>query len=436
VVSAAGATEPGATIDVSVRGIASGGAGVADLPDGRIVFVPRTLPGDRVRIRLVRDRPRWATAEVDRVVEPSPDRVAPPCPVYARCGGCQLQHVPYADQLAWKGRFVADALARIGGLEVPAAPEVVPSPQTLEYRSRISPTLRRLRSGRVVAGFHALGSPARITDVEACLLAEPALMSAWRSIRGGWGPGARHLPAGGSLRLTLRSTGGGVELLVEGGVAGWEPKALLKAAPLSAVWHRPDDAGTEEAVLLAGVEGTGGGVAFEQVNREAAELLQEHVLGRIERLCDGPGRAVDAYCGAGAYGRALASKGWSVVGIERSHAAVEAARRGAPEGFVALEGAVEARLGEALPADLIVMNPPRTGLDVAVADRLVEDPVDRVVYASCDPGTLARDLGRLSGRYELVDLAAFDLFPQTAHVETVVVLSRRAGLENSKGATS
>ncbi len=412
------------TVDVSVRALASGGAGVADLPDGRIVFVPRTLPGDRVRIGIARSRPRWATGEVEQVLSPSQDRVTPPCPLYSQCGGCQLQHVPYEHQLAWKGRFVADALRRIGGLDIGSVPVVAPSPKQLEYRSRVSFTLRRLRGGRVVAGYHALGSPSRVVDVDACLLAVPELKEAWRSIRRSWGPRAQHLPAVGRLRLTLRATDRGVELLVEGGPSGWDPRELLKGAPLSAVWHRADASDERDAELLAGTEGPGGGVAFEQVNREAAELLRAQVLGRVARARPGAGRAVDAYCGAGAYGRALASTGWSVVGIERDRAAVETARTGAPPDFTMLEGAVEERLAEALPADLVILNPPRSGLDPAVVEQLVHDPADHVVYVSCDPGTLARDLARLSGCYALADVAAFDLFPQTAHVETVVVLSR------------
>jgi len=427
------------TFDVSVRALASGGAGVADLPDGRVVFVPRTLPGERARIRIRKERPRWAAGEMETLLEASPRRVEPPCPVYDQCGGCQLQHVPYEEQLEWKGRFVQDALTRIAGLEDVAAPVVVPSPRQLEYRSRVSFTLRRLRGGRVAAGYHGLGRPAHVVDVEACLLAEPAVAGAWRGLRAAWGKGARLLPPGGQLRLTLRAVGSAVELLVEGGGGAWDPGRLLDAVEgLEAVWHRPEAPRGSPAELVAGTAGAGGGVAFEQVNRDAARALRAHVLDRIERLGTAPGHAVDAYCGVGVYGRALAEAGWSVTGIERDEAAVAAARLDAPAGFTVVPGSVEARLEAALPADLVVVNPPRSGLESAATERLLGRPPAHVVYVSCDPGTLARDIRRLSARYALDDVAAFDMFPQTAHVESVVVLTRRDPAEDGQiqGATA
>jgi tRNA/tmRNA/rRNA uracil-C5-methylase (TrmA/RlmC/RlmD family) len=153
-------------IGVTVRGIAAGGSGVADLPDGRVVFVPRTAPGDRASIRIVKSRPRWAEGALDHIDEPSPERREPPCRLFSQCGGCQLQHLPYSEQLVWKARIVADQLSRIGHLEGVEPPEVVASPLETEYRNRISFTLRRLRGGLVVAGFHALGRPAHVVDVK------------------------------------------------------------------------------------------------------------------------------------------------------------------------------------------------------------------------------------------------------------------------------
>ena len=294
-------------IGVRIRSIAAGGSGVADLPDGRVVFVPRTAPGDRGRIRLVKSRPRWAEGALEALDEPSADRREPACAVFAECGGCQLQHLPYGEQLRWKGRIVADALTRIGGLQGVTEPEVVRSPRELEYRNRISFTLRRLRGGRVVAGFHALGRPGRVIDIkDECVLPEPALRDAWMALRDAWGPGARLLPDGGRLRLTLRRTSEGVALVVEGGDEAWSAAELAGAVPqLTAIWHRSARARSGSGPrLLEGVFDDGG-PAFEQVNAEAASQMREHVV----ELAGSGGRAVDAYCGVGVYGRSLAERG-------------------------------------------------------------------------------------------------------------------------------
>ena len=418
------------TVDVTVRAIASGGAGVADLPDGRVVFVQRTAPGDVARVRIGKSRPRWAEASVERMIEASPERVEPLCAVYDSCGGCRLQHLPAEAQLTWKGRWVSDALSRIGGIADVVPPEVVPSPQAFGYRSRVTFTMRRLKGGYVVAGYHALGRPAHVIDVEACPLAEAPIGEVWSALRNGWGDGAERLPDGGRLRLTLRNAQGGIELLVEGGAPGWNAAPLLEAVPgITAAWHRPG--ASEEAdgqpLLVAGETTAGGGVSFEQVNRAAAELLRAHVLRRIEEAHPEAGHAVDAYCGVGVYGRELAARGWTALGLESDPVAVEEAQRGAPDAFTVEAGLVSALLPNALPADLLVVNPPRQGLESGVVEAILADPPRLLIYVSCDPGTLARDLKGLAVSYTLADIAAFDLFPQTAHVESVAVLSRIEG---------
>ena len=420
----------GDRVRLQVRALAVGGAGVARLPDGRAAFVHRTAPGDVVDAVVSRLKPRWGEAELLEMVEPGPGRVQAPCPHYATCGGCTLQHLAYAEQLAWKGRFVADALARIAGVEA-HVPPVTPSPEETHYRNRVTFTVLRLRSGRMVAGFHALGHPDRVVDVGiSCLLPEPPLGEVWDRMRvacaeeGG-------LPAGRELRVTLRALEDGVALLVKGGSGGWDPGLLLARVPgLASVWHEP--AGGHTALRLAGdvsYETWGdervpmSGHAFLQVNRAAGQALAAYVLTQAPA----PGRAVDAYCGIGVYGRALARRGWRVHGIELDADACAGARHGAPEGFTVREGRVEELLPAALPADLVVLNPPRTGLDERVPAALARLRPGRIVCVSCDPATLARDLGRLRDVYSVRELACFDLFPQTSHVETVAVLSPLEG---------
>lgn len=424
----AGAPPP---VEVRIESIAAGGEGVGRLPDGRVTFVHRTAPGDRVEIALTERKERWTRGRLLRVTEPSPDRRDAPCPFYARCGGCTLEHLTYHAQLRAKSRIVADALTRIGGIAVDP-PEVVPSPAEFRYRNRVSFALRRSEHGRVDAGFHALGAPDEIVDLDgACLLPEEPIAQVWNALRTAWGPDARLLPSGQTLRLTLRANAAGeVSLLVEGGYSPGRPEELIERVPgLVSVWHRPRDADPELVAGAPGLPETWGdetvelsGAAFLQVNRGAAALLEAHVAelaGDVAGL-----RIVDAYCGVGFHARRFARAGATVVGIELDPRAVDEATRGAPPGATFVEGAVEALIRAELPADLVVLNPPRAGVHAEVAEALTAEPARRVIYVSCNPATLARDLRRMSSTYRLETIRSFDLFPQTAHVETVVSLVR------------
>ncbi|MEM7416292.1 MAG: TRAM domain-containing protein [Gemmatimonadota bacterium] len=410
--------------EVVVRGVAAGGAGVGDLEDGRVVFVHRTAPGDRARVRITKSKSRWARGELEQLLEPGLVRAEAACPSFVRCGGCQLQHLAYEEQLRWKGRFVSDALGRIGGVEWFDGIEVVPAPEAVGYRSRVAFSFRRLPGGRVVAGFHEVNRPTRVVDISSeCVLPEPEVMAAWRALRDGWGDGARHLPPSARLRLTLRAASAGVELTVSGGREGWNAQPLAQAVPvLSAIWHAPKQG---PVVLAAGVESPGGGTAFEQVNRSAASMLRDDVVEWIGRPSETGSRLVDAYCGTGDLGRAAAMAGWVVMGIESSAEAVRMASAEAPEGFTAVRAAVEQRLADAWEADTLVLNPPRTGLDSTVPGQILRAGPRRIVYVSCDPATLSRDVAVLTSAYQVASVRAYDLFPQTAHVETVLTLQKQ-----------
>ena len=428
-----GPQRPPPTARVRIDSIAAGGEGVGRLADGRVVFVHRTAPGDLAEVALTERRDRWARGRLLRVLEPSPERRDAPCPHYARCGGCTLEHMEYPAQLRAKARIVSDALTRIGGVPT-EPPEVVPSPREFRYRNRVSFALRRGGSGRVEAGFHAIGEPDALVDIGGdCLLPEEPISRVWDAIRASWGPDARLLPSGERLRLTLRSTASGeVSLLVEGGFTPGRPEELMERVPgLVAVWHRPREASPELIAGAPGLPETWGdetvelsGTAFLQVNREAAALLEAHVL---ERAGDVAGlRVVDAYCGVGLHARRFARDGARVVGIELDPQAVEAAIAAAPPGAEFVKGPVEALIRAHLPADLVILNPPRAGIAPEVADALVAARAERILYVSCNPATLARDLKRLAPAYTLAGVRSFDLFPQTAHVESVAELRSNA----------
>lgn len=419
---------------LDIESIAGGGDGVGRLADGRVAFVPRTAPGDRVRVETVKDGGRWIRARAVEFEALSGERRDPPCPLYDDCGGCQIQHLDYPAQLVAKSRIVADALRHLGDRDI-EPPEIEPSPSEWHYRNRVTFTLRRLRGGRVVAGFHQRERPSRILDVDGrCLLPEAPILRAWTALRRSWGSGANRLPEGGELRLVLRTADEGVVLGIDG-ASGGDPWTLVEEVPdLVAVWWRePDDpwrlaAGEADTTeLWFGERLPVGAGAFVQVNRGAAEQLHRSVMGEVGPDAELAGMTViDAYAGLGAYGRRLAAAGARVTAIELDAEAAGAAAQGDPEGFRMIHGAVEEHLAGLLPADRLILNPPRTGLDEAVPEILRQAPPARTIYVSCDPATLARDLARLGEGFHITRVRCFDLFPQTAHVETVVTLDHES----------
>lgn len=435
----------GRLLELTVDSIAGGGDGVARDEGGRVVFVPRTAPGDRVRARVEREKASWARALPVELLEAGAGRAPAPCPYYPACGGCQLQHlVPEARREALR-RAVADALERIGGLSdarvpVPAAP----GPE-FGYRNRITLTLRRGPDG-VRAGYRPYDDPDAVLDVEDCPLAEPAVRRAWAGLRGAWGPDAEALPAGGELRLTLRASAEGrVALVIEGGEPGSPGDPERVVAGLAHGGEDPgihwrDTSGTRRR--LAGepfLEERWDGLdlrlrpeAFVQVNRTVAAAVDRHVeelVGPREGL-----RVLDLYAGVGVRAIRWALAGAEVVACEVDRDAVASGREAAERAGARLRfvrARVEDALGDLLPADRVVVNPPRAGLSRPVTERLAAGGLRDLVYVSCDPATLARDVARLGPAWRLEAVRTFDAFPQTAHVETVVRLEASGASEGA-----
>jgi 23S rRNA (uracil1939-C5)-methyltransferase len=415
---------------VSITSIAAGGAGVGRLQDGRAVFVHRTAPGDDAYVKITENKPRFARATLLKVEKEGQGRRQAPCPHYERCGGCTLEHLEYMAQLRVKSFLVADALTRIGKFDV-ALPHVEPSPSEFRYRNRVSFTLMRLQHGRIVAGFHELEKAGRIVDIGGdCLLPEEPVANAWDELRANWGPDANLLPSGGKLRLTLRaSSAGSISLVIEGGRSQGDAQKLLAAVPkISSVWHRPRP--EEEMVLLGGQEAIQeswqdeeldlSGAVFLQVNRAAASKLEDYVLlvaGNVKGKT-----IIDAYCGVGLHARRLARAGAHVTGIELDPLAIKEAQAPGVQNATFVCGRAEDEIPRLLPADAVILNPPRAGIEASAVLPLIRKPVQQIIYISCNPATLARDLERLAPKYKLHTLRCFDLFPQTAHVESVAEL--------------
>jgi len=405
---------------VAVTGIASGGDGVGRLADGRAVFVPRTVPGERVRLRpgSLRVQRRFARGEVEEILEPGAHRVNPPCPHYGRdrCGGCQLQHLDYEAQLAAKRSIVGEALRRIGKLDLPD-PEIVPAVAPWRYRAKVT-----LAATRGAAGFHPFDRPGAVFALEDCHIADRRLMALWEGVRTRWDLLPERL-----TRLLLRlDRDGGLHLIAESAGEPWSSaEALRQALPREMAvtcWWQPVE-GT--ARIVAGSGTTFPATAFEQVNPSMGQAAREWAVAQLGT--EAGSLVWDLYGGVGDTAVLLAGRGARVISVDADERAVEYARRrpevqasGAETRFIAAR--VEDVLGELPEPGAIILNPPRGGLHWDVSLRLTGEPVPRVVYISCDPATLARDLHRLAVNYQVRAVRAFDLFPQTAHVETVVVL--------------
>ncbi|MDX2207183.1 MAG: hypothetical protein SFU57_06030 [Gemmatimonadales bacterium] len=403
---------------VEIRGITSSGDGVATLPDGMTVFVPRTAPGDRVTLTRIHRHKRFARATADKVVVPGPGRVPPPCPHYDRdqCGSCQVMHLDADTQRAVRARVVGDALRRLARLEV-ADPEVVPADQQLGYRAKVT---FAVQNGRI--GFHRTGRPEEVFEVERCLLARPALQELHSGVRRARG----HLPPD-ATRLVLREDAdGGLHVIVEtpGGRA-WQGggafhRVLASSGLKATIWWHPAD-GAPRAV--AGSDTPWPATVFEQVHPAMGRTVR---AAAIAALGDVTGAVVwDLYAGIGDATALLATAGARVTSVESDPRAVAFAESRGPTGPVRWQGKVEERLGQLPQPDAVLTNPPRTGMSAEVTAAINASPAHRVVYISCDPATLARDVTRLAERYRLVAVRAFDQFPQTTHVECVAVLEPR-----------
>lgn len=403
------------TKQVEIESIAAGGDGVGR-SEGLVLFVPRTAPGDLVTVNF-KSKGRFARGAVRTVDRPSPSRIDPPCPHYTRdrCGGCQIQHIAYDVQLVQKQQIVRDAITRIGKRTVDL-PDIVASPKEWEYRTKLTLAIRQAGSKRI-AGLHRYDNPAEVFDLRQCPITDVRVVDAWLEIK-------QHLhllPTDDpELRGMVRVSEQGCAFVVMGGTS-WktigEFADTMKS--LVAIWWEPID-GRRQLVIDRRMHAEPL-ASFTQVNPSAATLLRNHVVETAKAAA--PTTMVDGYSGSGDVAIEMANSGVQVTAIELDAEASQWNGEHMPAGSQAIQGRVEDVLMGELPVDLVLLNPPRTGLDEGVPAILenAERKPARVIYTSCNPATLARDLTRMPG-YEIAAMKSFDMFPQTAHVETVCEL--------------
>lgn len=387
----------GESLRVEVERILPGGVGLAHA-EGKTVFVSLAAPGDELRVQVEREQGNVLFASVVEVLTPSPVRVEPPCPYFGRCGGCDFQQLTYEAQLAAKANIIADCLQRIARLDQVPPIAVYPSPNQWRYRVRAT---WQIDQEKLAIGYYERGSR-RVCDVADCAVLMPELQETLEEVRATeWSefpPELKHLDA----------------------VAGENDISL---SPPFAEFE------TNDLNLRVGNE-------VYQYNAESFFQINPALLPELIEfaLRDAGGEtALDLYCGVGLFTLPLSRRFAKVVGVEASPVASRFARRNLQQAGLTNAHVLTATVAGWMRAnsrttggvDFVLLDPPRAGAESAVIKGILDLNPQRISYVSCDPATLARDLKKLiAGGYAIDAVAGFDLFPQTHHVETVVLLRR------------
>ena len=408
----------GAIHELTITALAYGGEGMGRLPDGRAVFVPYTLPGERVRARLSQEKRSYARGRLLEVLAASPDRLAPRCPHFALCGGCHYQHMPYPLQMESKATILGELLHRIGRITHPPVEQPIPSPCPWVYRNHIQ--FHLTPEGKL--GF--LGHDSQeVIPIKECHLPEEAIGEIW--------PLLEIEPLPGLERVSLRSGAEGEVMVVLESTSNEAPELRVEGLPVSVVQVSPAGVLTLAGSEFIELEALGrpfrvSAASFFQVNTCMAEALIQHILTNVE--LNNRMTLLEIYCGTGLFSAFLAPRVGRLVGIESSPSACE-------DFMVNLDEVDHVELYEApsemvLPSidfrpDILLVDPPRAGLDHAVLHQVLRLGAPVVVYVSCDPATLARDVRQLrEGGYRLEKITPFDFFPQTYHIESISILKR------------
>jgi 23S rRNA (uracil1939-C5)-methyltransferase len=416
-------------LELEVEKVVPGGEGFAHLPDGQALFVPRSAPGDKVRLRVVEKQRGRLCASDYELLEASPDRVEPECEVAASCGGCDLMHLSRAAELAQKSSMLREALERVGGVASSLSP-LVTSEASSGYRSRV-----RFHIGRhAKLGFYGRGSH-QLVEVPSCLVADPRINQALASIR----RLARRFPEAlvGFSDVELRAAEDGVlaRFFPRDGIKPIAAEPFLRALGKElrvAASEREAQALVEKRALSSDVFVEIPADAFSQIN---AAVNRELVLAVVNgALARGLSSFCDLFAGVGNFALPLARQGLTGVMVEKTPSAVQAAGRAATaQGLSKLRlrtadasRALTDLVREGQRFELVVLDPPREGAPQVVSGLLGLAP-RAVAYVACDPVTLARDLKPLlAGGFQVASVQAFDMFPRTHHFETLVWLEARA----------
>lgn len=404
--------------EVELSTFTYGGEVLGRLPDGRAVFVPFALPGERVRVSLVEEKQRYARAALLEVLEASPERVRPLCRHFGVCGGCHYQHMPYQKQMQAKAGILREQLERIGKISDPPIRPAVASPEAYYYRNHIQ--FHLTEDGRL--GFHEALSK-RVFAVQECHLPLESINEVW--------PRLDVEPMPGLQQVNLRSGVDDDVLVVLESEDALLPEFSVEELPVSVAHMGPAGtqvlAGTDHIVIeVLGRPFRVSVGAFFQVNRPMAEKLVEHLLYYLH--LEPKDTVLDVFAGVGLFSAFLAPRVGRLFAIEASPAACDdfVVNLDEFDNVELYEGAAE----EILPVlgiqpRVVVVDPPRSGIDKIALDSILDMSAGVLAYVSCNPATLGRDARRLmAGGYRLIQATPFDLFPQTYHIESVSLWER------------
>lgn len=419
----------------TITSLSSQGQGIIRQEDGYVVFVPFTAPGDKIRYRIAKDKKNFALGVLEEVIDPSPVRVLPKCPYFGTCGGCQLQHLSYVAQTDVKRQLIVDALSRIGGFSDVVVPPVIAAKEEWEYRRRVNFRLKPVGS-EFKAGYTATDN-FRHLPVDQCpifTLSDAPVMVLQQIA-------SRLKPADGEEgRATVLKTEGGRYLFhldfkempqnVDT-ILDFRMESVIAAISISSPKRTLKIGNTDIHMDIDGFNISFSAKAFVQAHPEQSLKIYQ----AIEKAAHGikPLHTLDLYSGIGISSLFVARAGSHVIGIESNQEAVRLARHNAKKNnyatlsFIAADvGAVLQKQLEMRRYDLVIVNPPREGLASEVVEALKNFPAKALIYISCMPSTLARDLKILCQKgYEVASLQPYDMFPQTIHVETMAVLTHR-----------
>lgn len=447
-------------IEIEITGYTTDGSGVGHAPDGMAVFVPGAAQGDRLQVRILKNTGRLAYGKIERILAPSADRTEPDCPQYPKCGGCVFRHITYEAELRAKEQRVRDAVERIGGFSDLCIRPIVGAPSPDGYRNKAQLPICTAKDGTLQMGFYARHSH-RVIDCDSCRLQPPVFEKAMRSVRfwaeqSGVAPydEATHRGILRHVYLRIAQASGEVMVcLVANGARLPQEETLVsllraQVPGLAGVVLNENRAKTnvilgnrcrllwgKEAITdtLCGLQFEISPLSFYQVNRGQAQRLYE-IAAQYAGLT-GREHLLDLYCGTGTIGLTMARRAKRLTGVEIVPQAVEDAKENARRNGItnarfycadAAQAARELRQKGEMP-DVVVLDPPRKGCDEALVHTVCGMEPARVVYVSCDPATLARDMKRFNALgYRPQELTPVDMFPRTAHVETVVLLQRES----------
>ena len=398
--------KPGKELNVNIEDVAFGGKGVTRI-DGLVCFVANTVPGEEVKIRITSVKKRYIEAELIEVLSASEDRVEPKCEHFGTCGGCQYQHISYKKQLELKVSQLKQVLSRIGGIEeIPEITKVVSSPKEYNYRNKITLNPRKVDEKFLIYGYRDIENKSLI-EIKECPLAQEEVNGLIPLIRRTpWGRknSRRDKPKSATLRAS----------------ASDDPVIYYGSAPKGMPWRKEKINERQFSVPLG---------SFYQINPEVAEILFNIVVEWVEEI-DVP-RVIDAFCGAGFLSAGIKDK--HIIGVEADENSIDAAHYNALQwgvkssNYIAGDAnrLINKHLKKKGDSTLVILDPPRNGCGEYCIRSLKAHLPAYILYVSCDPATLARDLKQICDEnYEIDKLALLDMFPQTSHFESMVLLRK------------